>query len=118
MPKTGYMIELMVMATAENIAEAIAGKEPQHEPTWNAVCLADFGNDGVAFIALPQIPPRNVNWAGQGYWVHLAKVAFEKYFLRKVRKGTTEPAYERLIMKALGIEKLRAESAKQTKGAA
>ncbi len=117
-PKTGYMIELMVTATAENIAAVLAGKEPQHEPTWNAVCLADFGNDGVAFIALPQIPPRNVNWAGQGYWVHLAKVAFEKYFLRKVRKGTTEPAYERLIMKVLGVEKLRAESAKETKGAA
>ena len=62
---------------------------------------------GVAFIALPQIPPRNINWAGQGYWVHLAKVAFEKYLLRKVRNGKTEPSYERIVMKALGIAKLR-----------
>ena len=108
-PKTGYMIESMVTAVVQNIHDAIAGKEPQHEATWNAVCLADFGNGGVAFVALPQIPPRNVNWAGQGYWVHLAKVAFERYFLRKVRKGTSEPAYERLIMKALGIGKLRRE---------
>ena len=23
----------------------------------------------------------------KGYWVHLAKVAYEKYFMRKVRKG-------------------------------
>lgn len=106
-PKTGYMIESMVTAVVENIGDAIAGKEPRHEATWNAVCLADFGNGGVAFVALPQIPPRNVNWAGQGYWVHLAKVAFERYFLRKVRKGTSEPVYERLIMKALGIGKLR-----------
>lgn len=105
-PKTGYMIESMVAAVTENIKSLIAGKEPRCEPTWNAVCLADFGNDGVAFVALPQIPPRNVNWAGQGYWVHLAKLAFEKYFLRKVRKGLGEPTYERLIMKALGINRL------------
>ena len=109
-PKTGYMIESMVTAVAENIRDLIAGRAPQREPSWNAVCLADFGNDGVAFVALPQIPPRNVNWAGQGYWVHMAKVAFERYFLRKVRRGSSEPGYERIIMKALGINKLRPET--------
>ena len=118
-PKTGYMIESMVAAVAENIRSLIAGQEPRREPTWNAVCLADFGDDGVAFIALPQIPPRNVNWAGHGYWVHAAKVGFEKYFLRKVRKGSSEPVYERLIMKALGINRLRPEEPSvPTRGAA
>lgn len=102
-PKTGYMIESMVAAVTENIRDEIAGKEPQCEPSWSAVCLADFGNNGVAFVAVPQIPPRNINWTGEGYWVHLAKVAFEKYFLRKVRKGLAEPIYERLIMKAIGV---------------
>lgn len=106
-PKTGYMIESMVSAVTENIADLVAGRQPHREPTWNAVCLADFGNGGVAFVALPQIPPRNVNWAGQGYWVHLAKVAFEKYFLRKVRRGSSEPGYERIVMNALGIARLR-----------
>ena len=106
-PKTGYMIESMVGAVAENIRDALAGKEPQREPTWNAVCLADFGDNGVAFVALPQIPPRNYNWAAKGYWVHVAKVAFEKYFLRKVRRGSAEPAFERFIMSAIGINKLR-----------
>ena len=86
-PKTGYMIESMVTATAHNIADLIDGREPSHVATWNAVCLADFGDSGVAFVALPQIPPRNANWSSQGYWVHLAKVGFEKYFLRKVRKA-------------------------------
>jgi sulfide:quinone oxidoreductase len=103
------MIESMVTAVAQNIREVINGREPKKEATWNAVCLADFGNDGVAFIALPQIPPRNVNWAGQGYWVHLAKIAFEKYFLRKVRKGKSEPTYERIAMRFLGVKKLRGE---------
>ncbi len=107
MPKTGYMIESMVTATAHNIAAEIAGKEPKEEGTWNAVCLADFGDRGVAFVAQPQIPPRNVNWSSQGRWVHWAKVAYEKYFLRKVRSGQSEPVYERYIMKLLGIERLR-----------
>lgn len=109
-PKTGFMIESMVTATAHNIADIVKGKEPTHEATWNAVCLADFGDSGVAFVALPQIPPRNVNWSGQGYWVHLAKIAFEQYFMRKVRKGQSEPFYERLMMKALGIVRLRPRS--------
>lgn len=32
---------------------------------------------GAAFVALPQILPRNVNWFKKGKWVHLAKVAYE-----------------------------------------
>jgi sulfide:quinone oxidoreductase len=107
MPKTGYMIESMVTAAAHNIAALIKGKEAKEEGTWNAVCLADFGDRGVAFVAQPQIPPRNVNWSSEGRWVHLAKIAYEKYFLRKVRKGQSEPVYERYIMKMLGIKRLR-----------
>ena len=106
-PKTGYMIESMVTATAHNIRSQLDGKEPSHEATWNAVCLADFGDTGIAFVALPQIPPRNVNWFSEGKWVHLAKVGFEKYFLRKMKKGTTEPAFERMVMSAMGITKLK-----------
>jgi sulfide:quinone oxidoreductase len=106
-PKTGFMIESMVSAVTHNLAALLEGQEPAREATWNALCLADFGNDGVAFVAQPQIPPRNVNWSAQGKWVHLAKVAFEKYFLRKVRKGESEPYYERLALKAMGLAKLK-----------
>jgi len=106
-PKTGYMIESMVTAAAHNIRDAIDAREPTHKATWNAVCLADLGDTGIAFVALPQIPPRNVNWFSEGKWVHLAKIAFEKYFLRKMKKGTSEPIYEKYVMKALGIVKLK-----------
>lgn len=106
-PKTGYMIESMVRATAKNIREVIDGGVPTHKATWNAVCLADFGDTGIAFVALPQIPPRNVNWFSEGRWVHLAKVGFEKYFMRKMRKGTTEPVFEKMVMNALGIMKIK-----------
>jgi sulfide:quinone oxidoreductase len=110
-PKTGYMIESMVTAIVSNIVDAVAGREPTHKATWNAICLADMGDTGVAFVALPQIPPRNVTWAKQGKWVHLAKVAFEKYFLRKVRTGNTDPVYERYVLKALGIFPLKEKRA-------
>ncbi len=106
-PKTGFMIESMVTATAHNIGNLVRGKEPDQVGTWNAVCLADFGDSGIAFVAQPQIPPRNVNWSSSGKWVHLAKVGFEKYFLRKIKKGTSEPFYEKLAMNALGIDKLK-----------
>lgn len=106
-PKTGYMIESMVSATARNISEVLAGRAPKAQATWNAVCLADFGDSGAAFVALPQIPPRNVNWFAQGKWVHLAKIAYEKYFMRKMKQGTTETVYEKIVMDALGIMKLK-----------
>ncbi|MFZ1992028.1 MAG: FAD-dependent oxidoreductase [Alphaproteobacteria bacterium] len=107
-PKTGYMIETMAAATVENIKDTIEGKEPSHRATWNAICLADFGDSGVAFVALPQIPPRNVNWAAKGKWVHFAKGAFEKYFLTKVKTGMTEPYYERAVLSLLGAHKFKA----------
>jgi len=106
-PKTGFMIESMVTATAHNIGNIVRGKAPDSVGSWNAVCLADFGDGGIAFVAQPQIPPRNVNWSSSGKWVHLAKAGFEKYFLRKLRKGTSEPFYESLALKVLGIDKLK-----------
>ena len=105
-PKTGYMIESMVTATVHNIKDSIDGKAVSTKPTWNALCLADMGNTGVAFVAIPQIPPRNVVWSKKGKWVHLAKVAFEKYFIRKMKKGVSEPFYEKTILDAMGIKKL------------
>jgi sulfide:quinone oxidoreductase len=107
-PKTGFMIESMVTATALNIGDLLKGAEPKAEATWNAVCLADFGDGGVAFIAQPEMPPRNVNWSAKGRWVHYAKVAFEKFFLRKIRLGDSEPFYERFVLEQLGIRKIKA----------
>ena len=106
-PKTGFMIESMVTATAHNIGKLLRGEEPREQATWNAVCLADFGDGGVAFVAQPQIPPRNVNWSSSGKWVHAAKIGFEKYFIRKMRRGESEPFYEKAALEMLGIGKLK-----------
>src|SRR5690625_5940679 len=77
-PKTGLMIESMATAIAENIKAELEGRPATAEATWNALCLADMGDTGMAFVALPQIPPRNVTWTRKGKWVHAAKIAFEK----------------------------------------
>jgi len=105
-PKTGYMIESMVSAIVHNIAAELKGEPATAKGTWNAICLADMGDTGAAFVALPQIPPRNVNWFKKGKWVHLAKIAFEKYFLYKMKTGSSEPIYEKYVLKAMGITRL------------
>jgi len=109
-PKTGYMIESMATAATTNIRAALDGKEPYAQATWNAICLADLGDTGIAFVAIPEMPPRNVNWMKEGKWVHVAKKAFEKYFLLKVRRGWTEPVYEKYVLKAMGLERLRRQA--------
>lgn len=106
-PKTGFMIESMASAIAANLSAMLDGDAPTTEATWNAICLADFGDGGVAFVAQPQIPPRNVNWSAEGRWVHYAKIAFEKYFMHKVRRGEAEPFYEKLALRAVGIRKVK-----------
>jgi len=106
-PKTGFMIESMVTAIARNLGCLVGGEPATAEATWNAFCLADFGDGGVAFIAQPQIPPRNVNWSAEGKWVHLAKAGFEKYFLGKIKRGESEPFYEKLALDVMGLRKLK-----------
>ena len=106
-PKTGYMIETMITAIVENIAAELAGRPVTAKGSWNAICLADMGNTGTAFVALPQIPPRNVNWFRKGRWVHWAKIGFEKYFLYKLRRGRSEPIYERFMLRFLGVRRLQ-----------
>jgi len=106
-PKTGYMIESMATAAVANIKADIEGKQAHAKATWNAVCLADMGNTGAAFVAMPQIPPRNTAWMKKGRWVHWAKVGFEKYFIYKMKKGSSSPAFENYFLKVLGITKIK-----------
>ncbi len=57
-------------------------------------------------MALLQILPRNRTWITRGKWVYVAKVAFEKYLLYKIRHDTILPIYKKYVLKALGIEHL------------
>lgn len=106
-PKTGFMIETMITAIAHNIRDELQGKPTNAAATWGAICLADMGTTGAAFVAIPQIGPRNVSWFKKGRWVHWSKIAFEKYFIRKMKKGNSEPIYEKFLLKKFGIERLK-----------
>ncbi|OQW94219.1 MAG: pyridine nucleotide-disulfide oxidoreductase [Beggiatoa sp. IS2] len=106
-PKTGYMIESMVWASVLNIRDELHGQEPLTRASWNTICLADMGNTGAAFVAIPQIPPRNITWTKKGPWAHLAKVGYEKFFLRQMKQGSGESIYEKYILKAIGLGNLR-----------
>jgi sulfide:quinone oxidoreductase len=42
----------------------------------------------------------------KGRWVHWSKIGFEKYFLYKMRRGASEPFYEKFMLKVMGIHRL------------
>lgn len=109
-PKTGYMIESMVSAVVSNIKAELAGQKPKAKATLNAFCIADFGDTGAVFIAQPQMPPRNVTWFKSGKWAHWAKIVFEKYFLYKMRRGGTEPIFEKWALHLIGLARLKPEA--------
>jgi len=44
-------------------------------------------------------------------WVHLGKIAFEKYFLGKVRSGVSEPYYEKAFMRLIDMHKVKVPAA-------
>ncbi len=105
-PKTGYMIESMMTALVHNIAAEINGEVADFEGSWSAFCLADMGDTGAAFVAVPQLPPRNIMWYKQGKWAHLGKIAFEKYFIAKMKTGVSEPFFEKWMLDAIGLRRL------------
>jgi hypothetical protein len=59
--------------------------------------------EGPRYHFVPSNPWVAIGWRK---WVHYAKIAFEKYFLYKIRRGESEPFYERWIMETLGIHRL------------
>ena len=75
---------------ADNIAAQIRGEQPSKEENFAsipAVCIMDAGNNGVIILADHMLPPRKHGVMIPGPQSHAAKLAFEKYFLWKTRKG-------------------------------
>jgi len=107
-PKTGIMIEAMAVAAALNIRSQLDGGTPTTVPEWNALCVADTGDgNSMGFIAIPQIPPRNITLAKKGLMLHWGKIIFEKYFLRKIRTGVAAPFYEKIGLGMMGYRTLK-----------
>ena len=69
---------------------AVRGEEPTAEKSFAdipAVCIMDAGNNGVVILADRMMPPRKRSAMIPGPQSHLAKLAFERYYLWKSRNG-------------------------------
>lgn len=114
LPKSGEMTEAMGMAVAHNIAVSLgAVKEDYKVPTLEALCFAEFGNTGIAYVAVPVVPDpatgkRRRSYALRGRWVAWVKAAFEEYFMIKMRTGASVPWFELLGLRLLfGLDLVR-----------
>ncbi|MGF0115167.1 NAD(P)/FAD-dependent oxidoreductase [Promicromonospora sp. Marseille-Q5078] len=89
-PKTGFPTEQQAHVAARNIADQVRGQAPSSSKEFAripALCIMDAGNNGVAMIADRMLPPRRAAVMIPGPQNHLAKVAFEKYSIAKMRAG-------------------------------
>ncbi len=109
-PKTGYMIESMVAAIVHNIDDELSGRQLSTNATWNAICLADMGDTGAALWHCRRC--HHVMWLGSRrvngcIW---QRSRLRSTLFARLKKGTSEPIYEKYILKMLGIAKLKLES--------
>jgi sulfide:quinone oxidoreductase len=84
-PKTGHLTEAMAQAAAHNIATELRGGEKVDGLTLPVSCIADAGDTAYYFWADPFLPPRNKVVHKEGKWMHYMKLAFEKYYLARIR---------------------------------
>jgi sulfide:quinone oxidoreductase len=89
-PKTGYPTERQAFTAVANISAQVRG-EPQraHQEFGDipAVCVMDAGNNGVVILADKMLPPRKHGVLIPGPQAHAAKLAFEKYFIWRMKHG-------------------------------
>ena len=90
LPKTGFPTEVMARVAAENVVHQIKGEAPAEHKEFadmKAICVMDAGNNGVMILADKMLPPRKHGVLVPGPQNHAFKIAFEKYFMWKMKNG-------------------------------
>ncbi len=91
-PKTGWMSEVMARVAADNIAADITGGPGRELPFGDIrpLCIMDAGTQGM-IIGLDRVfKPRKFELMIPGPWSHWAKLAFEAYYMSKMRYGLVQ----------------------------
>ena len=103
------MIETMVSAIVENLAADLEGR-PATARHLERHLSGRHGRHRCGLRGPAADPAAQCQLVQEGQGVHLAKIGFEKYFLRKMRKGSAEPLFEKYVLKSLGIVRLQTPS--------
>ena len=88
-PKTGHMTVNMARAAAQNLADVVQGRNPQTGPSLGVFCMDDMGDEAIFLRAKPVLPPRESIQHRKGRWGRWLKIAFERYFIWKMKHGFT-----------------------------
>ena len=77
----------MAKTASSAMASEITGSTPPEEIPIDVVCLIDMGNTAAYMKATPVLPPRQESELKAGIRYKWLKIAFEKYFLWKMKNG-------------------------------
>jgi sulfide:quinone oxidoreductase len=86
-PKTGFMTVKMAKTAAYSIAAEISGSPAPASYEMDVLCLMDMGNTASLMQAKPLLPPRQESALKEGIIYKWGKIAFEKYFMWKIKHG-------------------------------
>ncbi len=88
-PKTGNMTVSMARVAARNLADIVHGRQPHTDSSLGIFCMDDMGDTAIFLMAKPVLPPRESIQHRKGRWVRWLKIAFERYFIWKMKHGLT-----------------------------
>jgi len=88
-PKTGSMTYTMAKIAAHNIKCDLKGGAKISLPVdeIGVTCFTDMGNTAALMVAKPALPPRQTVILKKKRWVRWMKLAFERYFMTKMKTG-------------------------------
>ncbi len=89
-PKTGFMTVTMAKTAAATITAEIRNEPLPSAEELSIVCLMDMGDTAALMKAYPVLPPRQEAVLKEGIHYKWLKMAFERYFLWKMRNGLTK----------------------------
>jgi sulfide:quinone oxidoreductase len=89
-PKTGFPTETQAHVAATNIVAQVKGERPAEHKEFGdiaAICVMDAGNNGVLLLGNKMLGDDKKGILIPGPQNHAMKLAFEKYFIWKMRTG-------------------------------